>query len=67
MSQSIHMLSIQINTKSFNFVIHNLINNIKLSFFANHMKGSFSFWTVFRYFRVKIQVENTTDFLENCI
>ena len=34
MSHSIHMLSIQIDTKKFQF------NNIQLSFFASHMKRS---------------------------
>ena len=34
MSHSIHMLSIQIDTKNLKF------NNIKLSFFASHSKGS---------------------------
>ena len=37
MSHSIHMLSIQIDTKSLW-----LFNNIKLSFFASHMKRSFA-------------------------
>ena len=36
MSHSIHILSIQINTQSLEIVNH----NIKLSFFANLMKGN---------------------------
>ena len=40
MSHSIHMLSIQIDTKSITLVIHHQLNNIKLSFFASHMKRS---------------------------
>ena len=35
MSRSIHMLSIQIDTKTHVLVIHHQFNNIKLSFFAN--------------------------------
>ena len=35
------MLSIQIDTKSFELVIYHQFNNIKLSFFASHMKSSF--------------------------
>ena len=46
MSQSIHMLSIQIDTKNLE-----LVNYIKLSFFASHMKSSFS---VIRYSRVNV-------------
>ena len=41
MSHNIHMLSIQIGTKSHELVIHYQFNNIKLSFFASHMKRSF--------------------------
>ena len=37
-SHSIHMLSIQIETKSLKLVIYHQFNNIKLSFFASHMK-----------------------------
>ena len=44
-SQSIHMLSIQIDTKSLELVINHQINNIKLSFFASHMKRSFPLCT----------------------
>ena len=36
-SHSIHMLNIQIDTKSFELVICHQFNNIKLSFFANHV------------------------------
>ena len=39
--ESIHMLSIQIDTKSLKFLIYYQFNNIKLSFFASHMKLSF--------------------------
>ena len=39
-SHSIHMLSIQIYTKSLE-----LVNNIKLSFFASHMNSSFPLCT----------------------
>ena len=35
------MLSIQIDTKSLELVIYHQFNNIKLSFFASHMKSSF--------------------------
>ena len=42
MSHSIYMLSIQIDTKSHEF------NNIKLSFFANRKKQSFSLICVVR-------------------
>ena len=34
MSHSIHMLSIQIDTKNPGLIIHHQFNNIKLSFFA---------------------------------
>ena len=41
-SPSIHMLSIQIDTKSpFKLVIQHQLNNIKFSLFANHLKRSF--------------------------
>ena len=52
------MLSIQIDTKSLELVIYHQFNNIKLSFFASHMKSSFPFCTfnrcctVIRYSRV---------------
>ena len=42
-SHSIHMFSIQIDTKSFELVIYHQYNNIKLSFFASPMKSSFPF------------------------
>ena len=38
MSHSIHMLSIQIDTKSFQYQF----NNIKLSFFTGHTKRTFA-------------------------
>ena len=41
------MLSIQIDTKSLDLVIYHQFNNIKLSFFASHMKSSFNLCTVF--------------------
>ena len=41
MSHSIHMLSIQIDTKSLKLVSHHKLNNIKLSFFASHTKWSY--------------------------
>ena len=40
-SHPINMLSIQIDTKSLELVINHQFNNIKLSFFASHMKSSF--------------------------
>ena len=46
------MLSIQIDIKSLELVIYNLFNNIKLSFFASHMKSSFPLCTDIRYSRV---------------
>ena len=52
------MSNIQIDTKSLELVIYHQFNNIKLSFFSNHMKRSFSLCTfnrcctVIRYFRV---------------
>ena len=46
-SHSIHMFSIQIDTKSLE-----LFNNTKLSFFASHMKSSFPLCTSIRYSRV---------------
>ena len=52
------MLSIQIDTKSLELVIYHQFSNIKLSFFASHMKSSFPLstfnrsCTVIRYFRV---------------
>ena len=39
-SHSIHMLSIQIDTKSIKLVIHHQFNNIKFSLFASHVKRS---------------------------
>ena len=39
------MLSIQIDTKSLELVIYRQFNNIKLSFFATHMKSSFPLCT----------------------
>ena len=39
-SHPINMLSIQIDTKSLERVIYHQFNNIKLSFFASHMKSS---------------------------
>ena len=41
MSHSIHMSSIQIDTKSLELIIQYQFNNIKLSFFASHIKRSF--------------------------
>ena len=41
MSHSIHMLSIQIDTKSLVLVSHHQFNSIKLSSLACHMKQSF--------------------------
>ena len=52
------MLSIQIDTKSLELLIYHQFNNIKLSFFASHMKLSFPLCsfnrccTVIRYSRV---------------
>ena len=46
------MLSIQIDTKSLELVIYHQLNNIKLSFFASHMKSSFPLCTDIRYSRV---------------
>ena len=52
------MLSIPIDTKSLELVIHHQFNNIKLSFFASYMKSSFPLCrsdrccTVIRYSRV---------------
>ena len=60
MSHSIQMLSIQINTKSLEFVIHQF-NNIKLAFFAHQMKWSFPICTVIRYSRVKFLVFPTNE------
>ena len=40
LSNSIHILSIQINIKSLELVIYHQFNNIKLSFFASHMKST---------------------------
>ena len=37
------MLSIQIDTKTVELVIHHQFNNIKLSFFAGHNKMSFHY------------------------
>ena len=39
------MFSIQIDTKSLELAIYHQFNNIKLSFFANHMKSSFPLCT----------------------
>ena len=39
MSHSIHMLSIQIDTKNPGLIIHHQFNNIKLSFFASQIKS----------------------------
>ena len=44
------MLSIQIDTKSLELVIYHQFNNIKLSFFASHMKSSFTSCTFNRCF-----------------
>ena len=38
-SHSIHMLSIQIDTKNLELIIYHQFNNIKLSFFASHIKS----------------------------
>ena len=43
MSHSIHILSIQIDTKSLKLVIYHQFNNIKLSFFTSHVKSSFHY------------------------
>ena len=51
-SHSIHMLNIQIDTKSLELVIYHQFNNIKLPFFASHMKSSFPPCTVNRCFTV---------------
>ena len=51
-SHSIHMLNIHIDTKSIELVIYYQFNNIKLSFFASHMKRSFPLCTFIRYSRV---------------
>ena len=63
------MLSIQIDTKSLELVICHQFNNIKLSFFAIHMKLSFPLCmfdrccTIIRYSRalptVALQVQQT--------
>ena len=50
-----HMLSIQIDTKSLELVIYHQFNNIKLSLFASHMKSSFPLCTVIRYSRVVVE------------
>ena len=42
MSHSIHMLSIQIDTKNPGLIIHHQFNNIKLSFFANQIRQNFT-------------------------
>ena len=60
-SHSIHMLSIQIDTKTVELVIHHQFNNIKLSSICKLYKREFSMFnrccTVMRYSRVsKIQV-----------
>ena len=58
-SHSIHMSSIQIDTKSLERVIYYQLNNIKLSFFASHMKSSYPLCTfnrcctVIRYSKVE--------------
>ena len=41
------MLSIQIDIKGLELVIYHQFNNIKLPFFANHMKSSFPLRTFF--------------------
>ena len=38
-----HMLSMEIDPKSLEQVIYHQFNNIKLSFFASHMKSSFHY------------------------
>ena len=43
MSHSIHILSIQIDTKSLKLVIYHQFNNIKLAFFTSHVKSSFHY------------------------
>ena len=43
MSHFIFMLNIQIDTKALELVTHYLFDNIKLSFFASHMKKSFPY------------------------
>ena len=51
MSRSIQIVSIRIDIKDFEMVIH-LSENIKLSFLAGHTKGSYPLCTFNRYSRV---------------
>ena len=50
----IHMLNIQIDTKSLELVTE--FNNIKLSLFASHMKDSFPLCKVIRYSKVTLMI-----------
>ena len=59
MSHSIHMLSIQIDTKSLKFDIYHQFNNVKLSFFASHIKSVLKWVKIFevnlaRFARIEI-------------
>ena len=47
MSHPIHILSIQIDTKSLELLINHQINNIKFSFFTSNIKLSFLFCIYF--------------------
>ena len=63
------MLSIQIDTKSLELVIYHQFDNIKLSFFASHMKSSLPLCTfkrcctVIRYSKFKSLLFNFVQFL----
>ena len=61
-SHSIHMLSIQIDTKSLELVIYHQFNNIKLSLFASQMKSSFPLCMFIRYSRVVEKLQTKTNF-----
>ena len=50
-SHSIYMLNIQIDTKSLELVIHQKLNNIRVSLFASLKNRSFPLCTIISYSR----------------